>query len=618
MKDSLKKLISIEYVFLLLIILFLLVINYLLLEPLVSLPGPIYGGDLYFQLSQTNHFKYGGNLLQASNVKGALPFYMVAYTAVAGPIARFFDVSGITAQFIASYLIILASCISVFFLSKKLLGSYNYSFIGVFAVIIFVRAIEFPVLKYTVFVHLVFMPLLLLLLYNYLKNRTYVNAVLLGLIYGLTGLGHAIAFISVTFLLAFVFFFYELKPLLKEKKKVLPWIFSLRFYALVVLIGVCIAMLWWFRPVFVHHGQIPTEQRESGTVSFEPFSTQLTFAYDTIKSYVFNFRNAFEIILSLLTLLGLFGLFFIKNKTFENNYIKFILISSIIILFHYFITQNLLGTYFVPEYISYFLVLTVRTIIAVFGLVTLYALIGKIPKFPKTKLAKDIFIGVFIIVFVILQVNAYQGREASDRWYSAGKNELPPYLVSVQDYLVKNTDVYDTILTTKEVGFAVNALSGRKLVLTRRAHNDPFFDMEPRDLDAAIMLYGNDSQKTRELLQKYEVKYVYWDSYWIQSEYIFDNEGKLTSWYDPIMLFRTDEKEEVLKQYNVSYFVQNTWIDPSVRGDDVKKYDLIFVSPQNYRSYDKPWSEVLDQFLTEIWSYPQGETTLARLYRVNI
>jgi hypothetical protein len=181
---------------------------------------------------------------------------------------------------------------------------------------------------------------------------------------------------------------------------------------------------------------------------------------------------------------------------------------------------------------------------------------------------------------------------------------------------VSNTDVKDTILTANEVGFAVNALSGRKLLITRRAQNDAYSDLESRELAAAIILYGNDVQAKKELLKKYDVKYLYWDSYWIQSEYTFNEQGQIVGWFDPIVLFDSAEKREILGKYNISYFSQNTWLDPAAKGEHFNKFDYLFISPQNYINLTHPWNPNLDVFLQEVWSYPSSGQAMSRLYKI--
>ena len=118
------------------------------------------------------------------------------------------------------------------------------------------------------------------------------------------------------------------------------------------------------------------------------------------------------------------------------------------------------------------------------------------------------------------------------------------------------------------------------------------------------------------LMKGYNVTYLYWDAYWIQSEYYFDDQGRITSWFDPIIAFDSPEKERLWRDNNVSFFVQNTWVDPALRGPEQKKFDMMFCSPQNYVSFNHPWKTDIDPYLKEVWSYSSGGQKVAVLYKV--
>ena len=186
---------------------FLAFLNYLYLSPLESLPSPIYGGDYYYQLGQTNHFKFGGNPFESATILGALPGYFVLYTLGAGLIAKLgFD--AIVAHFIFSYIILLLGAIVFYTLVNKLFKS---KVLGIVGVLMFFMADKFPILKYTPFAELLIMPLIILLLYNFIKDTSKRNILFLGIGFGLAGLTHSISFIGSTFLIFFAFLWYGLR-----------------------------------------------------------------------------------------------------------------------------------------------------------------------------------------------------------------------------------------------------------------------------------------------------------------------------------------------------------------------------------------------------------------------
>jgi len=611
-----------KYAILFVVILFLLFLNYLFIKPLNSLPGPLYGGDFYFQLSQTNHVKYGGSPLDSSNIVGALPSYFVVYSAFTGWTARIFSISAIQAEFGFSYIIIILSAAVIFFLSLRL---FKNPLISAIATLSLIATAAFPIIKYTAMVELLLIPLLFLCIYNFLIKKSLINSIILGAAYGLVGLGHAVAFIASSVLMVFVFIYFEIiiNPDLKikrikEAKKIdFKKLFSAIWpYFIVLIIALPIVLLWWFKPIFIYHAQTSLHQIDAGTSDWSRGGIQFSFLFNTLKAAFLDFTSFYTIIFSLLNIAGLLALFFLKTRDSRLRFVKFIIASAFILTFHYLITQNLLGFNLVPEYISYLILEPAKVLLLCLGAYFIHRLLKKFAlKGEHNAYLNYGFYAIIIILLLAWQVNAYNHR-ADNRWYGAGFNDLPPNTQEASNYLVANTDVYDTILTSKEVGFALNSLSGRKLVISRRAHTDPFIDMDSREIDAAIVLYGDGSAPRKEIIQKYNIKYLYWDNYWIPSEFQVNEQGQITGWYDPLVMFDSPEKQETLKAYNVSFFTENTWIDPAVKGEHVKKFDLLFISPQNYNSFTHPWNAELDGYLQEVWNYSQSGAVVSRLYKI--
>jgi hypothetical protein len=235
----------------------------------------------------------------------------------------------------------------------------------------------------------------------------------------------------------------------------------------------------------------------------------------------------------------------------------------------------------------------------------------------KNKKYSDIALAALILILVILTIPVVMNTN-NNQWAQSAKSDIPAYMSSLQTYLTKNTNVYDTILSTNEISFAVNGISGRKVMVSRRAQNDPFMDMDRRQIDAAIILYGNDTTKKLELLKKYDIKYIYWDYYWISSEFQADNKGQIVGTFDPLLTFKDYKYSSDLDRYGVKYIQDHTWVDPAVKGDQMRKYDLYIVSPNNYNNFTEPWKNDLDKYLEQVWDYEQSGQKIAILYRVKI
>jgi hypothetical protein len=42
------------------------------------------------------------------------------------------------------------------------------------------------------------------------------------------------------------------------------------------------------------------------------------------------------------------------------------------------------------------------------------------------------------------------------------------------------------------------------------------------------------------------------------------------------------------------------------------------VSPQNYRSFEKPWARDLDNYLEEVWNYSYEGKIIAKIYKLKL
>ena len=588
--------------------------HYVISSPLESLPSPIYGGDYYYQLGQTNHVKYGGSPLDSATINGALPGYFVLHSALSGGIARF-GLSAIDATYFLSYLTIIASVGILFLLGKKFFG--NNTLLVSILVLAFITPHKIPVLKYTDFAFLIMIPLFLLLLFNFLDNSSRKNGLFLGLVYGLIGLTHAVAFISASFLMLGVIFYYGIwKNFRGDGLNISSIKQILNNYIPVFAVGIPIAMLYWWTPIFVHFGQTSLNYTEWNNQDWGNFGFQIQFLWSTLKSYFLTFSSFQTALFSAFSLLGIVGLSMIKGRSksgiSKNSYLRFLVFSSLVITFHYLITENLFGVNFIPDYIAILLLTPVMLILFVFGVSFGYGFLR------HNKVRRGAYLGFVVLLLLFSQVTAFQ-EKVDNQWYQVGLGQsLPPQLLDLNEYLVDNSEVDDVILTSKELGFAVNAFTGRKLLSVRRAQNDPFIEMDPRELAQSIILYGDDVGLKKALIKEYDIKYLYWDGYWVQSEYHFDDTGKLTGWFDPLIMFDSEDNRKVLESNGVKYFIQNTWVDPALKGDIYQTFDLIFVSPENYVSGYQPWHSNLNPLLEEVWSYKIEGQKSAVLYEVRV
>jgi hypothetical protein len=587
------------------VILFFIASHYYIIKDYEALPSPLYGGDFYFQLGATNHVKYGGNPLDSSSINGSLPAYFVTYSFLSGNIARIFNISAFNAEMVLSYLTLVASLILVYILINKL---FKNKYLAAACAIIYNIPIDI-ILKYTSFAHQLVALILLLAVYNFLEKESYKNAVILGIVYGITGLTHSLFFMSSSIFLGIIFLYYFIA---KNKHNIVngkykETLLSVSKYAIVIFIGVAIALLWWFKPIFYYHGQTSLHYMDVNQYDFSQFSEQFSAVKDMFSGALINFNSLSSIINSIFIIAGVICLFITKNSP-EKKFITVMFVSAILTNLHFFLTYNLFSFQISPAYITSLIVSPVSLLVFAFGV---YVLSHQI----KNKKFINFSLIVLIVILIMTSISVTK-KSGNDTWSSAAKTRLPENLLSLENYLAKNTNVYDTILSTNEISFAINAISGRKLMITRRAQNDPFMDMDRRQIDAAIILYGNDTAKKVELLKEYDIKYLYWDYYWIQLEFQIDNAGNVVNTFDPLLVSRDYKSYTDLDLYGVKYIQQNTWIDPTMRSNRVKTFDVLIISPENYNNFTNPWKSDLNEYLEEVWSYEQSGQKMAVLYKV--
>ena len=624
-----------------------------LISSFESLPSPLYGGDYYYQLGGVYHIYRGGNPTYGSSTIDSLPGYFILYSFLVAWFAIISSLEPMKAMLYFSHLILISAIIIYYYLSYLLLKN---RYVALIVTLIFIPLTKFPVIKYTEFTQFVMMPLFFIALFTFIKNMNYKTGLFLGVTMGLASISHSSAFISVylTFSLAMLYFsrliwlkcegelginaskidesllstnIPKMKIILSPKKFKKFIRNNFRYIFLVFILSFAIAQLYWFDPIFIHHGKTRPHYIEWAGPDYTNPSVQSSVISSRINSACTIAVKPFNVILNpILTsistplgdlilllfggLLMIMGLVFLitSEKTPEKSYLILLLIVVVISEFHYFITLPLFHIHFVPHRI---VVMLFSPIIPLLAGCSLIFISSKLEKYASY------FLVVLVILTLINNVTSFERFVNKDRWINAGKKPIPAYLDNLSKFVIRDTEIDDVFLTTNELGFALNALTGAKLLTTRRAQSDPFMDMDSRVLAAAIILYGNNTNEKIDLIKKYKIKYLYWDYYWVQSEYHFDDQGRLIGWFDPLILFDTLENRKVLERYNISYFQQYTWVDPALRGSDkYKKFDLLFISPRNYRSFDRPWKSDLDKYLEEVWNYTYQGQKIAVLYRI--
>lgn len=606
---------------LLLLIAVFLSLNIALTSGMKQLPSPIYGGDYYYQMGCINHMRYGGSPLTNCNLISNTPGYFPFFGFVEASFANTFNLDTFRSEILLSSLILIVSVALSYIIFRKIFSSRAVAVLGT---LLFVT-VE-PILKYTEFGAYVVNPLFLLAVYLFYKNPGKRNAAILGLTAGLDAITHSVLFPASVLTIFCLLLYTSFEPFFKRTEKAegaskasIPRALkSLLVYGLIALmICIPISLIYWYGPLFEHQMKTSPHYLEwNGPGDMSKSGLQIKTLTGILGTAFFDFGSIQKSLVSLLSLAGLAYIILFGRLDRDRRFIPLLFLVVIALSLSYFVTMPLMNIHFVPDYMFYVFGKAVSVSFALFGLVSIVSLSRKLLDFPieKTKIVLASLLSILALVGMVMAANDY----TQSRWYGVSQNAMPDYLLSLQNFVLQNTGVNDVFITTKETGFMLNALTGRKVVASRRAQNDAFENMDPREMDEAVILYGNDTDAKKTLIEKYSIKYLYWDYYWIQSEYTFDKEGKLTSWFDPLIAFKNDTYMQVLEGNNVTYFVTNSYVDPTLKTEFHPTFDLIFVSPQNYYAATHPWNPNLDDSLKEVWNYTYEGQKIAALYQIEV
>jgi len=595
------------------LVLLLILVSYLyvqhgLLSQLKSLPSPIYGGDYYFQLGSINHIYYGGSPLEAPNIPGSEPGYFITYSTLVAFLAKLLDLNPMMAMFLFSHVLLISSVLLLYWFSSKLFGS---ELIGNFVVLAYLPLTRFPVLKYTDFTYVVIVPLFFFSLLYFLRHQNLPSKLILGIVGGVATLSHGTAFfvVNLTFILLFLYFAIVREVDMKNGKIRLALsstriVESIRLLAFPFTICFLISLLYWYKPIFVYGGKTANDMQNWSFPDYANPNYAINYFFATLHRYFLDFSSLASFFLSILALVGIY-IALKRYDRFLSRFVIFLLFLAFLASFHYFLSIPLVGTHFSPPRAEDFTFPFASVMLASLTLTTLHE--------------SDRRLGLgctLVLILLLLLANhlSFAEKVEKDRWIKVGKEELPDYLLATKEWIEDNTRVSDVFLSTKELSFALNALTGRKVVISRRSQNSPFLEIEQREAEVAIMLYGNDSSKVRELLKKYNVSYLYWNAYWIKSEYEIEN-GRISNYFDPFMVKYSDSFRDLFERYGVRYIKLEGWIDPAMRGNEYRKYELLLVVP-DYRNYTHPWGATLDKYLKLVWEYSVNNLSVARIYKV--
>jgi len=571
-----------------------------LVHDLHTLPSPIFGGDYSYQMGCIESIRASGNPMASCSVSGALPGYLPFYGALVALVSRAGGWAVVPAMLGLSVLLhALATAIAWLVFTRLYGRGPGFALACVWAVLN-----PEPIFKYTEFTLAVIVPLYFHALFRFVEKPAWPAAVYLGLTLAAAGYSHAVVFtggIMITVIASAIGVAAGEAPAGRARRMGAA-VSGLAVAAACSLL----ALGYWYRPIFVHHGASSLHYTEwNGGVSLVTPADWWRYASAALLSMV----RLDPWPVALQNALLLLGLVLLWRAGGRRRFLPGIWIAAATLLwmFHYIVTMPLLHFHLVPDYVRRYLWFFAACLVGAIPVVLLYDRVAV--------RARATALSALVLVASLAAIALETRGLAADPAMAGARHPLEPRLAALQSWVFAHTRPDEVVLSANELSFAWAALTGRKTVVARRAQNDPFVNMDVRNRDAALMLYGRDEEARVRLLRHYGVRYVLWMTEWIQSEYYRDPQQGF-AYLDPLLYFRDEAYDRTLERAGVKIINFYGWVDPALRGPEYPRFELTLVSPDNYRSIERPWCDALDSHLEKAWSYQEQGKETAVIYVV--
>lgn len=415
--------------------------------------------------------------------------------------------------------------------------------------------------------------------------------------------------------------------MLKEKKfraivRSTEFIFLVSVFAIATILT--LISPWWYHAVLTSGGDMAHEMKINDTYDLQDSKVFWSYLKESIKSVWFNFSSLANALRTILIWGGVLALY-IFNKLKRRKLHQLVSVAGLIGFFlatyNFIITVPILGVDYAPSKLLGNSMLGLY-LVALGGIYLLFSLI---------KERKVVVFSLALVLLVLISIHTTSAAQDryTNNFFQAGfdtsKNiNYQMYENLYYEYFEKNNinPSQTIILSTNEIATTLNALLGTQLINGRFAHYYHFEDYQPYWLDSAILIYSNDTQKRKEIIEKYQINgyelYFYWDFYWQNSEFQFTPDGQLQYYYNPLKFINSSYRE-ILDSHNIKYFEDKQSFEPNTYGrDKYRKFILTILSPENYHNQTHPWNPSFDPYLEEAWSFQTQGQTIARLYKVRI
>ena len=567
-KDFLKKL-EWQDKALIVSIVILCLIQFSLLSKFVQVPGPFYGGDLYYHYGHAVDIREGGSIFASSHFLGEYEHYPWLFHVLVAFMSLLFGITVLKAFIFFPIIITILAGVIFYFLVLKLTGSKTISLVS--ALLWMVMSI--PSSHPTTFSAKVIIPFFALMLFS---ADTRNKKILAGIAYGLAGLAHVTAFLGASLIILFYFIY---KVIEKEKAGKINYAERIKnqviFFLPIAVIGILIAMLYWWAPIFVYHGQTPNNWQEYGSIGVA--NLNISWILKSFGNVFFNTSGVLPFVISIISLLGVY---IALTHLRKFNFMIILLVASLAGIIHPWLTMPLFGTSFgfyrFPE-------------IVLLPAAALFFGIGALIIFNsfRNENTKKLVLAVLIGLVVVNFYSVY-AKYDNDQWTKVGRSITPDtgLMFAASDFFIQNTGVNDVILASNgESEFAINALTGRKVVYMRSTHASPYADVNKRVADSAIILYGDNETLRKQLLEEYHATYFFFEPFSAQAAgtcvQAWDSfENPQAEGYTYYCMKTSPEYKSYLEANGVETKIVNARLDPA--NANAPKLDLLLIKPKQF------------------------------------
>ena len=475
------------------VILFFIIFYAILFSSFNQFPSEYYGGDHYAHFASALKIYNTLNPFISSHYYSELQHYpwlvpfLIAVTArltFQDPfiVAIYFPILIIISTILVTYwlgILFFKNKTAALFLSL----SWVVQFVPAFHPSEFAKQLMIPLVA-----------VMILLIYHQEKKS---HLIIAGIIYGLAGLEHMVTFVVASLC---IFFLFILKII--ESKDIMKQIKS---FFIVCFIGLVLASLFWLPILVKYHGNTLNDWQLYSSESILP-SRELIVGFFLTSFTVYEFLYWCSIAIVIYTAV---------KKRDNNLFVPLLLFCTALIgIIHPYITYPLLGISL--GYYRFPIVLDFMKHLIIFWAAWILWL--RISAFFEKKMSEknkawfSALVGISVCIFLsisfFLMIREYVQSERYE--YAVEDNEL------IQAYKELNAYIHDTIIiqedqvtitTHPDFGFFFNAMTGKNVMVDRITHASAFVDPNKRAADMAVILFGNNRTKAKELIEEYHLAY---------------------------------------------------------------------------------------------------------------